>query len=116
MQNRSLSNNHYFIDFWGCDTEQIESIDFWKETLFNAANEGELEVIDSLFHKFEPQGFTALLLLATSHLSIHTWPEDKYVACDLFSCSGEKNAEKAVEYLLKKIKHNKYKLKKAIRN
>ena len=50
-------------------------------------------------HKFEPQGVTALAMLAESHLSIHTWPEKGIAKCDIFTCRDECLPEKAIEYL-----------------
>ena len=39
-------------------------------------------------HKFEPQGLTGIVLLAESHISIHTWPERGEAAVDVFTCGG----------------------------
>lgn len=116
MENNKIQNVHYLIDFEGCDSKQLDSVDFWKKTLTEAAEKGDLGVIGDLYHKFEPQGVTAILLLSASHLSIHSWPEDNFLACDLFSCGGDENAKKALDYLLKSIKHEKYKIKKVIRH
>ncbi len=115
MNDQTPKNVHYLIDFHGCDVDQIESMEFWKKALSDAAEVGKLGIIDDLYHKFEPRGITALLLLSASHLSIHTWPENEYVACDLFSCSGEENAKKAVKHLLGSIKCEKYELKRVLR-
>ena len=60
----------------------------------------------------KPEGaFTSAYLLAESHLTIHTWPENKYIALDIFTC-GEANTIKIVEELLEFIKPETYKIQK----
>jgi len=46
-------------------------------------------VLNVATHKFEPQGVTAIVMIAESHLSIHTWPEHGYAAVDIFTCNGQ---------------------------
>ena len=46
-------------------------------------------VLNVATHRFVPQGVTAIIMIAESHLSIHTWPEFKYAAVDVFTCNGE---------------------------
>ena len=55
-------------------------------------------------NKFEPQGVTAIALLAESHLSIHTWPESKYSAVDIFTCGQNMLPELASQYLIEALK------------
>lgn len=94
---------HIIVDLYGCDPHKINSTKFWKETLNGAAAAADMEVLHTHFHKFDPQGVTGFLLLSTSHISIHSWPEYNYVACDVFSCSDDVNTNKAAEFLLKKM-------------
>lgn len=98
---------HYILDFFGCDTKQLNSLDFWKKNLTGAAKAADMQILKTHFHKFEPHGLTGFLLLSTSHISIHTWPEHKYVACDVFSCSTDEYTRKAVNFLKKNLKHAK---------
>jgi S-adenosylmethionine decarboxylase len=51
-----------------------------------------LQAVDQLFHTFPaspqgPGGVTATVLLAESHLCLHTWPEQKGVTCDVYVCN-----------------------------
>ncbi|MGH3729896.1 MAG: adenosylmethionine decarboxylase, partial [Micromonosporaceae bacterium] len=46
-----------------------------------------------------PQGVTAVVLLAESHMSIHTWPESGYAAVDVFTCGDQMRPERAVEQI-----------------
>ena len=57
-----------------------------------------LSVVSSCSYKFTPQGLTFVILLAESHLSVHTWPELKSVAFDLYVCNHTKdNSKSALE-------------------
>jgi len=97
---------HYTIDFFGCDSDQLNSLSFWQKTLPQAAEVGNLEVLYSYFHEFEPHGITGFLLLSSSHISFHTWPEYNYAACDVFSCTNGYDTQKSVAFLKKQLKHD----------
>ena len=62
-------------------------------------------------HHFHPQGVTALGLIAESHVAIHTWPEYRYAAIDVFTCGRRANAEKACRYLISALKAERHSLK-----
>lgn len=58
------------------------------------------EVIDESSEKFEPQGVTALLLLTTSHIAIHTWPEEGKALLDILTCSSDPDIQGAVKLIV----------------
>ena len=60
-----------------------------EAALEHVARSAGLTVLGRASHDFEPQGATALLLLSESHLTAHSWPEEGYVAVDLFTCSAD---------------------------
>jgi S-adenosylmethionine decarboxylase len=64
-----------------------------------AARDAEATVLGSPFHRFEPQGVSGVVILAESHLTVHTWPEHRYAAVDLFSCSDRIRVEPVVAAL-----------------
>lgn len=111
MHNSSPDGLHYLIEFFGCDRKQLNSVTFWKRTLSKTASAAGMKILNSHFYKFSPKGITAYLLLATSHISIHTWPEHGYIACDVFSCGGEGETLAAVNHIKKKLCHEKIKLR-----
>ena len=62
----------------------------------NAARESGLTVVGDSFHQFEPQGVTGTVLLAESHIAIHTWPEAGFVTVDVYVCNlATDNSDKA---------------------
>jgi len=74
---------HVIAELFDCkklgDADQIERV------LLDAAHRCGATVLHSKFHRFEPQGLTGYILLAESHISIHTWPEYGYAAVDAFT-------------------------------
>ena len=71
-------------DSYRCDYEKLNDESFLRCTLNNAAKLANATVLNLISNKFEPQGVTAIALLAESHMSIHTWPEAHYSAVDIF--------------------------------
>jgi S-adenosylmethionine decarboxylase len=60
-------------------------------------------VLGDSFHRFSPQGVSGVVIIAESHLSIHTWPEHGYAAVDVFTCGTSVRPEKAAEVLIEKL-------------
>jgi len=69
------------------------------EVLCGAARAAGATILNSNFHYFgKGCGYTGVVMLAESHISIHTWPEDQYAAIDIFMC-GSCDSETALDYL-----------------
>lgn len=56
--------------------------------LTEAANLCQATILNTVSHKFEPYGVTCILMLAESHISIHSWPEKGIAAADVYTCSN----------------------------
>ena len=80
---------HHLAEFFGCDPERISHIENLQPLAAEAARRGGATVVGETGHQFEPRGASGVVLLAESHLSFHTWPEEGYVAVDLFTCSAD---------------------------
>lgn len=61
-------------------------------------------IIWKFFYKFRPHGVTGVILIAESHLSLHTWPEKGYVAIDIFTCGSRMDPWKAYKRIVEEIK------------
>lgn len=107
LKNSQPDGIHFLIEFRGCDEKQIDKVLFWKKTLKDGANLSGISIINDHFYSFAPHGVTGFLLLASSHISVHTWPEYKYVACDIFSCSSKEKTKTLVNYLVEKVLYKK---------
>jgi len=91
---------HVLFDLKQClITPPLNDEEYIKETLVEAAKIASLELLKVDTHKFEPCGVTGYALLAESHMSIHTWPEDDVARCDLFSCNPKTNYKSVIQYM-----------------
>lgn len=93
---------HIIIDAFECDSIHLNDIKFLEDMCKKAALDANMEILYSYFHQFEPQGVTGVLVLSTSHLSIHTWPEEGYVSLDFYTC-GTLELTPQVEFLIKEL-------------
>ena len=93
-------SKHYLLELYRCDYEKLNDESFLRCTLNNAAKLANAKVLNLVSNKFEPQGVTAIALLAESHLSIHTWPEENYSAVDIFTCGKNMKPDLSCKYLI----------------
>jgi S-adenosylmethionine/arginine decarboxylase-like enzyme len=64
--------------------------------LKKAADTAELTVIGEVSFAFQPQGISAVILLAESHIALHFWPEESKVTIDIHICDYQQdNLQKA---------------------
>jgi S-adenosylmethionine decarboxylase len=78
---------HLLADFHGILDENLVSCEAIDALLRAGATAAGATILGSYFHSFGPQqGVTGMLLLAESHISIHTWPEFGFAAADIFMC------------------------------
>ncbi len=90
---------HYIIELYNCKNAILDNLTKIKATLLEAARQAGATIIDERFHQFSPQGVSGVIVIAESHLSIHTWPELGYAALDLFTCSHDMQIHKAIDLL-----------------
>jgi S-adenosylmethionine decarboxylase len=80
---------HWIADLGGIDPGLLADAPAIEALLLQAAREAKAQVLFSHLHAFGPgQGVTGVVLLAESHISIHTWPERGFAALDIFMCKG----------------------------
>lgn len=96
-KNRFLGQ-HIIAEFWGTEIE--EDMRKIEEILNKAAKETNSTPLKVISHKFEPRGFSAVILLAESHIALHYWPEYKYLAVDIFTCGKDADPQKGLKYLM----------------
>jgi len=92
------------LELYGCDYDKLNDESFLRCTLNKAAKLANATVLNLISNKFEPQGVTAIALLAESHISIHSWPESNYSAVDIFTCGQNMQPELAGQYLIETLK------------
>ena len=93
---------HITLDIIGTKREYSPS--FFEKLLYKIAKKAKVTVLEISTHKFEPQGFTLVALLAESHMSFHTFPEHRIISFDFFTC-GKITPSVALEIIKNEIEH-----------
>ena len=75
--------------------------------MVTAAKMAGATVVQTCFHKFSPHGLSGVVVIAESHLAVHTWPEHNAMCLDLFSCSDKINAQIAIDFIAAEIQAGK---------
>ena len=85
--NTQYSGKHLIIDIKNIKNDNIIGNITALKTIMNSICEKyNFNVLQKIEHKFEPQGISIVYLLSESHMTIHTFPEKKYIAFDLYTC------------------------------
>lgn len=96
--------NHILVEFYQCDTQLLNEVKYIEEAMKEATLASGATLVGSHFHTFSPHGVSGVIVIAESHLSIHTWPEYGYAAVDIFTCGETIDASKAFFHLKKAFK------------
>lgn len=83
-QNCRVGGQHLLVDLW--QAKGLDNPEFIASTLRDAARAAGATVLHEHFHRFSPTGVSGVVVLAESHISIHSWPEQEYAAVDIFMC------------------------------
>ena len=94
---------HLLVELRDCNPKIIKDLAKVKNALVSAAKEAKATIIDISFHEFNPFGISGMVIIAESHLSIHTWPEYSYAAVDIFTCGDLIKPEVAAAFLIKEF-------------
>ncbi|MDN5358874.1 MAG: S-adenosylmethionine decarboxylase [Candidatus Diapherotrites archaeon] len=93
---------HYIVEAAGCSEEIISDPKKIEQIFKEAARVANMTVKASHFFRFSQGGVSGAVIVAESHISLHTWPEVGYAAIDVYTC-GDSDPEKAVDYILDRI-------------
>jgi len=86
-------------DFYECEEDELKDSAKIQEIMLEAARIAKCTIVTHTFHTFSPYGVSGAVIVAESHLAIHTWPEHRYAAVDIFTCSDSMEIDKAIEYI-----------------
>ncbi|WP_115016534.1 adenosylmethionine decarboxylase [Synechococcus sp. UW140] len=110
-----MVGKHCILELYDCDHAKLDDEAFLRDTITTAAKSAGATLLNLITHRFEPQGVTGLALLAESHISIHTWPENGYAAVDVFTCGDHTMPERACDVLCCGLEAQRYQLKSFLR-
>jgi S-adenosylmethionine decarboxylase proenzyme len=74
------------VEYYDCDQAKINDVTYIENSLIQATKASNATIISHNFHKFSPYGVSGVVVIAESHVAIHTWPEYNYAAVDIFTC------------------------------
>lgn len=94
---------HVLMEFSDCSVEILDDLKRLEIVMEQAALASKATLIKSVFHQFSPHGVTGVVVVAESHLAIHTWPEHGYAAVDFFTCNTSMDYMKTYDYLVAKL-------------
>lgn len=94
---------HLLIEFWSCNRQKLDNLDYLERIMSQAAEVAGATVLKTAFQDFNPQGVSGVVVIAESHLTIHTWPEHGYAAVDIFTCGSTVDPWRAAGFLKQQL-------------
>ncbi|WP_243293380.1 adenosylmethionine decarboxylase [Geothrix mesophila] len=82
----SALGRHLLVEYTGCDAAILADLERITTAMLEAARASGATIVTHSFHHFSPHGVSGAVIIAESHLAIHTWPEHRFAAVDFFSC------------------------------
>ena len=79
---------HLTLDAVGCDSGALRDPARVEAAMRAMAEAAQATVVACHLHPYAPQGVSGVLIIAESHITIHTWPEHGFAAADVFTCGG----------------------------
>jgi len=89
---------HLIVELADCDRAVLDDPRRLQTHLEEAVRRSGATMVKAVFHRYNPQGVSGVIVIAESHVSLHTWPEYGYAAVDFFTC-GDVDPYRAHEYL-----------------
>lgn len=97
---------HVIAELSGCPFDILDNVTLLEEILTEGISKAGATIVSKVTHKFSPTGTSIVFVLSESHLSIHTWPQEKYMALDCYTC-GTCNPRLAVDHISERVKAEK---------
>lgn len=98
MKSKSLGSQ-YLAEFYDCCSDTINNKDRIQKLMIEAAKIANATIVADVFHEFNPHGISGVVVIAESHIAIHSWPEHSCASVDIFTCSTEMKPEAAIDFL-----------------
>lgn len=94
---REFAGTHLIVDFW--ETDRLDDLQRMERALRAAVEAGGATLLHIHLHHFDVNGgISGVAVLAESHISVHTWPERRFAAFDVFMC-GDSDPDASVAAL-----------------
>ncbi len=110
-----LEIKQLLVELYNCSADLNDDVVLQK-ILSEAAEKAGSTIVNRFVHKFKPVGVSVFLILAETHISIHTWPEYGYAALDIFVCGKGKDPASAWEIIKERLKPSTFDVKEISRS
>jgi len=94
------AGRHVLAELTGCPPHLLNDAAGLETCFRECAETGGATLVSSHFHHFSPQGVSGVVIIAESHVTVHTWPEHGYAAVDVFTCGCPEVAEAVMELVI----------------
>ena len=99
-----ILGKHLIVELSDCDRTILDDVSAMEQHLNEAARKSGATIVQSVFHRYNPQGVSGVVVIAESHVSLHTWPEYGYAAVAFFTCGDRVDPYKALDYLKERLR------------
>lgn len=114
MENNALGRQ-LMVEYFNCSSARLNDVQHIRQSMLDAAQATGATVVGEVFHQFNPHGVSGVVVIAESHLAIHTWPEYGYAAVDLFTCGNEIDPYKGFEALKRALRSGHFEVREFLR-
>ncbi|HDJ50739.1 MAG TPA: adenosylmethionine decarboxylase [Thermoprotei archaeon] len=90
---------HMIVELYGCNGQALNDVKLIAKMLKEATEAANATILSVQVHPLTPQGVSGVVVLAESHISIHTWPELGYASLDIYTCGEHTKPERALEVI-----------------
>ncbi len=87
-------------DLHACDAAVLDDVEAVRAAMLEAARRAGATIVSECFHRFSPHGVSGVVVIAESHLAVHTWPEHGFAAVDLFTCADDLRSDHCIAWLV----------------
>ena len=94
-----ILGHHTLIELHGCAEAGLRDVAGIRALMLDAVKRSGGTYVTDVFHHFSPHGVSGVIVIAESHVTIHTWPEHGYAAADVFTCGGSFHQEEFVRLM-----------------
>jgi len=99
---------HMLLELYQCPQHILDSIPAIEKILLDVVDQIKATFVSKSFHHFSPHGVSGVVVIAESHITIHSWPEHGYAAIDVFTCDEKINYQLVEDLMVEKFKSAKH--------
>ncbi len=102
---RVVHGLHVFGNLKGCDADLLRDEAELRRVACEAARIGNMTIVSVVSHKFGNEGgVSVVVIVAESHISVHTWPEHAYATVDVYTCGAKSNPVLAFIHIARRLR------------